>query len=377
MVIEEKHQSHESWEFLDRCEPTIPSRYYYEEAIYQREKELIFHDMWFYVGRANEIPNAGDYMVRQIVDESAIITRDKRGEVHAFYNVCRHRGTKLCQEAQGRFNGGAFACKYHGWTYGLDGKLLATPNMVETDDFDMKDYPLFSAPIETMNGFLFVNLSDNPKPIRDQLGYYEDRMRNYPIADLQVGKIITYDVKANWKIIVENYSECLHCPGVHPALCDIVPVYRKGILTEPDDAHGNYIVDNGYTFTPNGKSNRPLFPGLNESEKNTYGGGTLLPNLLVNLHPDCVMTHAIWPEGPGKTKVVCEWLFEPSTMERSDFNPDDIVQFWDTVNVEDWEVCEMEQTGVQSKAYQRGIYAPQEGSLHRFNRWVMETLALE
>ena len=128
MVIEEKRAS---WEYLDQCEPTIPSRYYYDETIFQREKEQIFHDMWFYVGRANEIPKAGDYMVRQVVDESVIVTRDKMGKVHAFYNVCRHRGTKLCQEQQGRFKGDAFACKYHGWTYGLDGKLLATPNMLD------------------------------------------------------------------------------------------------------------------------------------------------------------------------------------------------------------------------------------------------------
>ena len=374
MVIEEKQESRE---ILDQCEPTIPSRYYYDETIFQREKERIFHDMWFYVGRANEIPKPGDYIVRQIVDESVIITRDKKGEVHALYNVCRHRGTKLCQEQQGQFKGGSFSCKYHGWTYGLDGKLLATPNMLEADNFSKKDYPLFSAPIEVMSGFLFVNLSDNPKPLRAQLGDHEEWMRNYPMAELQVGKTITYDLKANWKIIVENYSECLHCPEIHPGLCDIVPIYRKGILTEKDGAFGNYIVDDGYTFTPNGKSNRPLFQDLSEMERKIYGGDTVLPNLLINLHPDCVVIHAIWPEGPGNTKVVCEWLFEPSTMARDDFDPGDIVQMWDTVNVEDWEVCELEQIGVQSKAYERGIYAPQEGSLHRFNQWVIETLGLE
>ncbi len=364
----------ESSEVLSEVKPTLPSHYYYAQDIYELEKERIFYSMWFYVGRVSDVPNPGDYIVRRIGDESVIITRDKKGELQAFYNVCRHRGTRLCATEEGRFKARTIVCPYHGWAYGLDGKLLATPNMLDANNFDKADYPLFSAGLDVWQGFIFVNLSENPESLMSQIGDNDDRMKRYPIADLQVGKRITYHTKANWKIIIENYSECLHCPQIHPGLCDIVPVYRKGILSESDDIYGNYIVGDGYTFAPNGKSNRPLFPNLNEVERKTYGGGTLLPNLLVNLHPDCVMTHALWPDGPGKTKVVCEWLFEPSTMKRPNFDPSDIVELWDTVNVEDWEVCELEQLGVQSKAYTRGVYAPQEGYLYQFNQYVLQKL---
>ncbi|MFQ5933885.1 MAG: aromatic ring-hydroxylating dioxygenase subunit alpha [Dehalococcoidia bacterium] len=359
---------------LSRIESTLPSRYYYAQDIYDLEKERIFYSMWVYAGRANEIPKPGDFMVRKIGDESIVITRDKQGELHAFYNVCRHRGTRLCSVQEGKFKGSAIVCPYHGWTYGLDGELLAMPNMLDADNFDQKDYPLFSAGLEVWEGLVFVNLAEEREPLSSQLGDYWTRFQRYHIGELKLGKQITYDLKANWKIIVENYSECLHCPQIHPELCDIVPIYQRGILHEPDGEYGNRIIEGGYTFAPNGKSNRPLFPDLNEEERNTYRGGTIFPNLLVNLHPDCVTNHILWPEGPDRTRVVCEWLFEPSTMERSDFDPSDIVEFWDRVNVQDWEVCELEQLGTQSRAYQHGVYAPQEGFLYSFNQFVLQKL---
>ena len=316
----------------------------------------------------------GNFISRRVGDESIIIVRDKRMELHAFYNACRHRGTRLCITDDGQFKGNAIVCPYHGWTYALDGKLLATPNMLDADNFDTEDYPLFSVGLEVWEGFIFVNLGGDHQPLSSQLGRDETQFHRYHMAQLKLGKQITYDIKANWKIIIENYMECLHCPQIHPELCDIVPLYQQGLVTELDGTQGNKFIEGAYTFTPNGSSSRPLFRDLNKEEKSTYGGCVVYPNLLVNLHPDCVVTHALWSESPDRTKVICEWLFEPSTLDRSDLDHSDIVEFWDRVNRQDWEVCELVQEGVNSRAYTHGVYAPQEGHLYEFNQYVLRKL---
>lgn len=360
--------------FLSRVEPTLPSRYYFAQDIYDLEKERFFYDMWFCVGRADEIAEPGEFLVREVGDESIIIVRDKTGQLSAFYNVCRHRGTRLCTASEGRFDGNAFSCRYHGWTYSLDGKLLATPNMLKAKDFDKGEYPLYSVGLETWEGLMFVNMGTDRKPLSSQLGDTETRWRRYHMGELKLGKHITYDIEANWKIIIENYMECLHCPLIHPELCEVVPLYRQGLVAEPDGAYHTKLIDGGYTFTSNGKTTRPLFRDLNEEEKKTYGGAVIFPNLILNLHPDCVNIQVLWPESPTRTKVVCEWLFEPSTMERSDFDSSDIVEFWDRINRQDWEVCQLVQLGVRSTAHQHGVYAPQENYLYEFDQYVLEHL---
>ncbi len=292
--------------------------------------------------------------------------RGQDGVVRGFHNVCRHRGSRLCDQAEGNF-GGAIRCPYHSWTYSLQGRLIGTPNVSEVEGFDRNDRALHAVTLEVWEGFIFVNLASHPSPLVEQLGRFATDYARYRMGDLRIGRRITYDVQANWKIIAENFNECLHCPGVHPELVKIVPIYRKGLVTEGGKS-GVFMKEGVTTFTDTGRSSLSSLPGLSEDDRRIYDGFTIFPNLMVNLHSDTVMTYIAWPISPDRTIIVSDFLFEPSTIARDDFNPEDIVAFWDRVGRQDWAVCERVQKGVKSRAYGTGIYPPHEQYVYEFNQ---------
>ncbi len=348
--------------------PTLPGTDYWSPEVFKVERERIFHGGWICVGREEQLPRPGDYFVRDILDESVLVVRDTSGRLGAFYNVCRHRGSRLC-DGEGHL-GAAVRCPYHSWTYALDGRLLTTPNVGQVEGFDKAEYPLRRVALEAWQGFIFVNMAEEPGPLMDQLGLLERDPRGYErygMDDLRTAHRIVYDVAANWKVLVENYSECLHCPGVHPELVKFVPLYRRGLVGE--FGGGGAILDEGLTsLTVTGSSNRPPLPGLTEEDRKRYDGIVLLPNLLINLHPDYVMSYILYPVSPERTTVVSEYLFEPSTISRRDFDPSDAVEFWDLVSRQDWDVCQRVQRGVRSRGYGRGVYPPQDLMVYEFNR---------
>ena len=193
---------------LDQLEPSIPARYYYDPQHYERELEVFWYGMWVMAGREEEVPEPRDYKVLKIGTQSIVILRDLDGQLHAFHNTCRHRGSILCTEEQGRLPGRRLVCPYHTWTYSLDGQLVATPRQMETQGFDRANYPLFKVAIGTWGGFMFVNLAgERAAPLGDALGDVPERFKNYGFADLRIGKRIVMDVKANWKLLFENFSD--------------------------------------------------------------------------------------------------------------------------------------------------------------------------
>ena len=175
-------------------------------------------------------------MLRDVAGDSIIVTRDATGRLHAFHNVCRHRGTRLCTEPSGQF-AGSIQCPYHAWTYGLDGRLVGAPHMDEVPHFRKDDYPLHAVHADTWDGHLFLNLSGAPAPLLDQLGDLPAKFRPWQMDRLRLGHRIVYDVKANWKLIVQNYNECLHCPNLHPAL-NRLSHYLSG---ENEPLHPSYM----------------------------------------------------------------------------------------------------------------------------------------
>jgi Rieske 2Fe-2S family protein len=193
---------------------TMPGRYYTEPRILAEEADRVFARSWICVGRAADLPNAGDYRLAEVAGESLIVLRDQARGLHAFYNVCRHRGTRLCEGAQGCFSE-TLQCQYHAWTYGLDGRLIGAPHMHEVEGFDKWDYPLHRVPLEAWEGFLFVNLAREPGSFADAFAPVSGRFARYGLAGLTSARRIEYRVKANWELIMQNYSECLHCPTIH------------------------------------------------------------------------------------------------------------------------------------------------------------------
>lgn len=348
---------------------TLPGRAYASEEVLRAEQERIFYKRWMCVGRSEQIAQPGDYMLAQVGEESLIVLRDRSGVVRAFYNVCRHRGTRLCSAEHGRFSG-SIQCPYHAWTYGLDGRLLAARHMQNVPDFDKADYPLYTAKLAEWEGFLFVNLASEPEPFEHAFAPMTDRVAPWQIGSLRVAHRIEYDVQANWKLLFENYSECYHCSLIHPALDKLSPSNSGRNDLSEGPFLGGYMELNDHvdSMTMSGGTARPpvgVVVGENLQRVYYY---TLMPNMLLSLHPDYVMSHIMSPLSAGRTRVVCEWLFAPETIAQPGFDPSDAVEFWDMTNRQDWHVCELTQLGVTSRAYTPGPYANEEGLLDAFDR---------
>jgi Rieske 2Fe-2S family protein len=219
---------------------------------------------------------------------------------------------------------------------------------------------------------VFCDVSGSAPPLAEHVGALAGHLADYGTEGLRRAARIDYDVHANWKAIVENYSECLHCPGVHPEL-NKLSHYLSGDDYEGPGAWcgGSMTLSDGAATMAvgGGGATRPPIAGV-PLDKVLYFA--LFPNLLVSLHPDYVMVHTLWPRGAGRTEVVCEWFFEPETMARADFDPGDAVEFWDTVNRQDWRVCELTQKGLGSRGYTPGRYTEAESTVHDFDRMVAE-----
>jgi Rieske 2Fe-2S family protein len=350
---------------------TLPARYYTDPEVFRREMGTFFSRMWVCVGREEQVGKAGDYFLRDVDGESIIISCDQAGSVRAFYNVCRHRGTRMCRDQEGTFSN-RIQCPYHGWTYALDGRLLGAPHMDEST-FRHADYPLHAVHIDVWDGFIFIHLAEQPEPLTAQLADLPQKFEPWRMAELRLHRRISYDVKANWKLILLNYNECLHCPVLHPALSRVSD-YMSG---DNDAPHKNYVGGSmkfrgeARTMSFDGKLRRDCLPGLNEGQRRQVLYYAIYPNLFLSLHPDYVMTHTLWPRAVDRTEVICEWHFHPVEMAKSSFHGDDAVEFWDSTNREDWGISELSQAGIRSRAYTPGPYSPREGLLQALDRMVL------
>jgi glycine betaine catabolism A len=312
--------------------------------------------------------------LRDVAGESIIVVRSSAETIDALYNVCRHRGTRLCSAAQGNF-GARIQCPYHGWTYSFDGRLLGAPHM-SFPAFQAADYPLHKLHTSVWDGHIFLNAELNPEPLANQLGDLPARFAAWRMADLRLGKRIVYEVRANWKLIVANYNECLHCPVLHPALNRLTDYLGSdNELPTPAYIGGSMGFRNGaQTMSIDGKLRRAYLPGLGDRERQKVCYYAIYPNLLLSLHPDYMMTHTLWPRAVDRTDVVCDWYFEPSELSKPDFFCDDAVEFWDRTNREDWHIVEMSQAGIQSRSYTPGPYSAREELLYGFDQVVVERL---
>ena len=347
---------------------TLEARWYIAPSIFERERESIFARSWVAVGRTDQISRAGEYFLSEVADESLIIVRDEQQGVHAFYNVCRHRGTRLCSKPQGCFKK-SIQCPYHAWTYGLDGRLQVARNMEGSTGFERADYPLREARIATFEGFLFVCLDEAAASWEQSFAPLDGRFPSWQLPKLRAAKRIEYDVQANWKLIFQNYSECYHCPVIHPQLERLSPSESgRNDLTEGAFLGGYSRLRDGKSLSLSGSSTRKPLPGLSDDDRSRAYYYTIFPSLLLSLHPDYAMAHYVWPVAADRTNVVCEWLFAEDELNRHAPDVRDVVEFWDLTNRQDWHVNELTQAGISSRAYSPGPYAFQEGLLHAFDR---------
>jgi Rieske 2Fe-2S family protein len=363
-------------------DPTLPRWYYVAPEAFAQEQERIFWRQWMCVGREEEIPMAGDHLVADVAGESVIVTRLRDGRLAGYYNLCRHRGSVLTdapgkpQQTEigpsGTFRG-SIVCPYHAWTYGFDGRLRAAPFLAE--ELDKADFPLHPVAITTWGGFVWVHLEPaGAGSLADQLAGADSYLANYPLPDLRTAVRIVYPVAANWKAIVENFNECYHCGPVHPELCELVPAFRRQGGAGLDWARGIEHRPDAWTFTASGTTTRRPFPGLSPEEKERHKGQLVYPNLMLSLSADHVAAFTLWPHAPGRTTVVCDFLFHPTEIARPDFDPTDAVEFWDLVNHQDWKACSLVQRGMQSRRFTTGFYAPMEDWSKDIRRYLEDRL---
>jgi Rieske 2Fe-2S family protein len=354
---------------------TLPGAAYTSAEVLRLEERGLFARHWLCVGREADLPRAGDYRLATIAGDSVIVLRGQDGKLRAFFNVCRHRGSRLLDAESGSVLP-RLVCPYHAWSYETDGRLAGAPQMPA--DFCKDGRGLVPVQLGVWQGFVFLNLDTGAPPLERALADLPDLAR-YRVPQLVRGRRIEYEVRANWKLIVENYSECYHCPGAHPQLHRLTELIGRSERPMEIGACFNggpmRLRDGVHTMSNSGRTTLPLIPGLSHDDARYVHYYVIYPNLLLSPHPDYVMTHILSPLAPDRTRVVCEFLFVREAVQSPDFDPSDVVDFWDLTNRQDWKLCERTQAGVASRGYRQGPYHPNEDCVHIFDRWYAERLA--
>ncbi len=354
-------------------EKTLPSSWYVEDSVFELEREHIFSREWVCVAREEQVPERGDHLVLDVYGESILLVRNEQSELRAFYNVCRHRGARICpmgeqekQDASPMLAGGvvnrrSILCPYHAWSYDLNGQLQRAPHMTSDMDFDAAEVQLYPAGCEQWGGFVFIHLTpESAENFDQQFAEKASFFKRYPLADLRIGASITYEVEANWKVLCENYNECYHCGAVHPELCKVVPVFKQAGGADLDWDRGIPHREGAVTFTASGTTNRRFFPGLNEDEQVRHKGDLLYPNLFLSMSSDHGTAFILRAVSAAHTQVDCLFLFESHELANQEFDASDAVDFWDLVNRQDWAICERVQQGMTARVHDRGMFSPME-----------------
>ncbi|MFD9889272.1 aromatic ring-hydroxylating dioxygenase subunit alpha [Amycolatopsis sp. NPDC059027] len=360
---------------------TLPGHYYTDRTIFALEQARIFETSWFCAVRSADLPAPGTFETVQIGRESVLISRGRDGKLNAFLNVCRHRGARLCTEESGSVKR-SFQCPYHAWTYGLDGKLIAAPNLTGMPDIDRAEYGLTRLHLREYLGYAWVCLADDPPSfettvmadIHSRLGG-PDEIAAYDIDELALGRRIEYDVKANWKQIIENFMECYHCATIHPELTEVLPEFADGYAAQYYVGHGAEFGEEVQGFTVDGGAGVDRLPGVGEHQDRRYYAITVRPQVFVNLVPDHVIVHRMFPLAPDRTIVRCDWLYLPEVVE-SGKDLTRSVELFHRVNQQDFDACERCQLAMDSRSYAKGgVLVPSEHHIGEFHDWVKARLA--
>ena len=356
--------------------PTLAGRYYTDPAIFAREQTAIFEAMWFCAVRSSDLATPGAFRTVQVGRESVLIVRGRDGQLRSFLNICRHRGAMLCTEPAGEVRRN-LQCPYHAWTYGLDGRLVAAPNLVTMPDVDRVERGLVTVHLREWLGYAWVCLADQPPSFEaavleaavERLGDLA-AIEAYRVEELEVGRRISYDVQANWKLIIENFMECYHCATIHPELTEVLPEFAGGYAAQYYVGHGAEFAEDVHGFTIDGSEGFDTLPGLAADQDRRYYAITVKPTVFVNLVPDHVIVHRMFPVSASRTIVECDWLYAKSVVA-SDQDVSRSVELFHRVNEQDFEACERTQPAMSSRAYvDGGVLVPAEHHIGAFHDWL-------
>jgi Rieske 2Fe-2S family protein len=361
---------------------------YFDPRHYERELQRIWYRNWIYVSRSTELQRPRAYRTFELGDQRLLLVRDAAGVLHGFHNTCRHRGAALCLEKEGTLQANAITCPYHAWAYSLAGDLLRTSSKSDPDGFDAKNYSLYKINVHEWRGFIFVALTDGPPPFERAFDPPSNRLDAWPLQDLVVAHVLVKTLACNWKIFWENFNECLHCPGVHPALTQLVPIYGRGLVREGDDPNWQLTAhdpDPKYkgglrtganTWSMDGQTTGLPFSGLS-AEHRRRGALYLtnLPSVFIVGHVDYVRVVRLRPLAPERSELRIEYLFSRESVASPGFDLRNIVDFTDRLMTEDAEICELNQRGLRAAPHAHGVIMPEEYLIRTFHEWLGSELA--
>lgn len=362
---------------------SLPASWYWSEAQYQLELERVWANEWLCIGRESDWQGENPFRRFKLGREQVIILRKQDGEFRAFFNTCRHRGAQLCQADAGQLERGRIRCPYHAWTYDMDGDLAGAPGQRGAEGFDATDYSLYPVALSRWRGFVFINLSASPegRP-EDTFDVDASAVAAWPLEDIATVHQMTHEVACNWKVFWENFLECYHCPGVHPSLCKLVPLYSQGVFDKEDLPPKHPMRDavsplkpGAVTWTPDGRTDLPWFEGLGEDE--ARAGMTYLdslPGMFLVAHVDYVRTVRVMPLAPERTLLTVDWMVSPQVLEQGDIDIEQLTAMGKMVVEEDARICEINQQGLHCSRHQAGVLMPGEHDVQGFHDWLQKKL---
>lgn len=343
--------------------------------LFDLESRRVFDTHWICVGRESDLDPQSNCLPVELDNHLLLLVRNKAGDIKCFHNICRHRGSRLVDENNCSKVGGKIVCPYHAWAYDRDGSLVSSPNMADVGAFDSSEYGLKPVSCRVWNGFVWIR-------IRGELDFdlhfqqLDTLVAPWGIGDLQTHATIEYVVNANWKLIFQNYNECYHCPSVHPALNRLTPYKNSTNDLEAGPILGGpmQLADDALTMSMDGAAVGTILPGLSPQQSRIVAYYTLYPTMFLSVHPDYVLVHRLERWAVDQTRVVCEFLFHPESLQAAGFSADRAIEFWDMTNRQDWRVCESTQEGMSADGYEPGPYSPLESVVAAFDRHHQQTM---
>lgn len=345
----------------------LPRQAYVDPAVLEWEKQAFFGG-WVAIARSEDISGAVTQKAIEVDGKGVLLMRDEDGVLRGFANACRHRAHELLP-CGGTGSRRMISCPYHAWSYDLAGKLKNAPTFQDNPHFDKTKMGLNELPVAEWHGWVFVAPSGVATDFADHVGNAEAVVAPYGAEGLRLVDTHDYVIEANWKLIVENYQECYHCPSIHPELCRVSPPDSGDNVTErTGDWMGGWMElrEGMDTMSMDGTSGSVAIATLTEKELHSVMYLVLFPNMLISLHPDYVMTHTLVPLTETSTHVTCSWYFPQEAIASETFNPTGAVDFWDITNRQDWAACESVQRGLRSEQWTPGPLAPAEDGVYHF-----------
>jgi Rieske 2Fe-2S family protein len=398
------------------CQPgwSLPRELYSDDEVYRLDLDRVWRTGWLFAGHSCEIPRSGDYFTLGVDADAIIVIRAEDGAVHALHNVCRHRGSMICEEQAGHLN--RLVCPYHQWTYGLDGQLIACRGMHE---IDKSRFGLHRVAVEEVEGLIFISLAANPSSFERARASLAPLLKPQGFGQARIARAADYLVKANWKLVWENNRECYHCNLNHPqyikanfdhynaddttprirdqiaavvaqsekqwAEAGLAPTHKDPGMTVFPDAQRNIwysanrtpLIDGYVSESMDGRQVAPLMGEYKDGTVGTLRMRTL-PNFWNHSSCDHAVSTRLLPAGPQLTAIRVWWLVDEKAVEGRDYVLAKLMPFWQLTSEQDWKICERQQRGINSNAYQPGPYSTyKEYNVDGFVQWYLKKVANE